>query len=221
MDSHFRLELLGYFASALIAVSLMMSSILRLRLINLAGAAAFLVYGLLLGAYPVVVLNSITVTVNAFYLVRMVRAKAYFQLLKLRPDSDYLRYFLGFYRKEIRRILPDFEYRPAPKQVTLFILRDCIPAGVFIAEEKPDGVLRVVLDFVIPRYRDLHIGRFLFVEQAEFFRERGIREIVIAPRTKEFGAYLAKVGFEPADCGRGAFRIRFADKASDDSASPA
>lgn len=38
---------------------------------------------------------------------------------------------------------------------------------------QPDGVLQVTLDFVIPRYRDLKIGRFLFVEQAEFFRARG------------------------------------------------
>jgi predicted N-acetyltransferase YhbS len=66
---------------------------------------------------------------------------------------------------------------------------------------------------VIPRYRNLEIGRFLFVEQAEFFRERGVKEIVIAPRTKEFGAYLVKVGFEPSGRQKGAFRIRYADKA--------
>ena len=99
-----------------IAVSLMMSSILRLRLINMAGALAFAVYGVLIRSYPVAALNSFTVAVNAFYLARMLRAKVYFQILKLRPDSDYLRYFLGFYRKEILRILPDFEYRPAPRK---------------------------------------------------------------------------------------------------------
>jgi len=95
----------------------------------------------------------------------------------------------------------------------LFILRDCSPAGVFIAEQKPDGVLRVVLDFVIPNYRDLKIGKFLFVEQVEFFRERGIKEIIISPRTAEFGAYLVKVGFEPAGRQERSFRIRYADKA--------
>jgi hypothetical protein len=213
MDNHLVLELVGYVASALIAVSLMMSSILRLRIINLAGAAVFAVYGLLIGAYPVTVLNSITVLVNAYHLLRMFHAKEYFQILKLRPDSDYLRYFLNFYRREITRVLPDFQYRPVPNQVTLFVLRDCIPAAVFIAELKPDGVLRVVLDFAIPRYRDLKIGRFLFVEQAGFFRERGVREIVVSPRTKEFGAYLVKVGFKPAGRQEGSFHIHYADRA--------
>lgn len=133
--------------------------------------------------------------------------------IKLKPDSVYLPYFLKFYADQIRRILPEFQYRPSGNQMALFILRDCSPAGVFIAEQKPDGVLRVVLDFVIPNYRDLKIGKFLFVEQAEFFRERGIKEIIISPRTKEFGAYLVKVGFEPAVRQAGSFRIRYEDKA--------
>lgn len=213
MDSRAWLETVGYAASALIAVSLMMSSILRLRLINLAGSAAFATYGLLIHAYPVAVLNGIIVLVNGFFLVKMLRAKEYFQLLPLKPESDYLKYFLDFYERDIRRILPEFAYRPVANQVTLFILRDCAPVGVFIAEQKPDGRLCVVIDFVIPHYRDLKIGKFLFVEKAEFFRGRGIKEIVIAPRTKEFGAYLVKVGFEPEQDRSGSLHIRYAGHA--------
>jgi hypothetical protein len=213
METHFLLELLGYTASGLIVIATMMSSILWLRMINMVGAAGFCVYGLLMHAYPVAFLNSFVVVVNICYVTRMLRAKRFFQLLKLKPDSDYLNYFLGFYRRDITSILPDFDYRPVANQVTLFILRDCVPVGVFIAEQKSDGVLRVILDFVIPGYRDLKIGKFLFVDQAEFFRERGIQEIIIAPRTKKFGAYLLKVGFEPASRPQGSFRIRYADKA--------
>jgi GNAT superfamily N-acetyltransferase len=211
MSTHFLLELMGYAGSALIAVSLMMNSILRLRVINMIGAVAFSLYGLLIGAYPVAALNGFIVLINLYHISRMVRAREYFQLLSLRPESDYLRCFLSFYRNEIRRILPDFEYRPAENQVTLFILRDCNPVGVFIAEETPAGTLQVRLDFVVPRYRDLKIGRFLFVDQAQFFRERGIKEVVIAPRTTKFGAYLVKVGFEPAGP-PGSFHIRFTEK---------
>ena len=213
MSTHFVLELVGYIASALIAVSLMMSSILRLRVINMIGGAAFSVYGLLIGAYPVAVVNGLIVAVNVYHVGKMLRAKEYFRLLELRPESDYLRYFLSFYRDEIRRVLPHFAYQPAEKQVTLFVLRDCVPAGVFIATEKPAGTLRVQLDFVVPPYRDLKIGKFLFVEQSEFFRARGIREIVVSPRTKKFRAYLVEVGFEPAGQSgeSGSFHISYAD----------
>jgi len=212
MEYRFVLELFGYLASALIAVSLMMTSILRLRLINLVGAVMFSAYGVLIHAYPVAILNGLIVLVNGWHLLQMLRAKQFFQVLPLRPESVYLPYFLEFHGAEIRRILPDFKYQPSADQLTLFVLRDCAPVGVFIAERKPDGVLRVLLDFVIPGYRDLKLGRFLFSEQAEFFRQQGVKEIVIAPRTKEFGAYLLKVGFAPADPRQDSFRFRYADR---------
>jgi hypothetical protein len=208
VQNHFALELVGYASSVLIAISIMMTSILRLRLINLVGSAAFSMYGLVIGAYPVAVLNGFIVLVNMFHLARIFRAKEYFQLLPLKPDSQYLPYFLKFYGDDIRRILPNFEYCPSPNQILLFVLRDCTPVGVFIAEQR-GSVLWVVLDFVIPRYRDLKIGHFLFVEQAAFFKNHDVKEIIISPRTAEFGAYLVKVGFEPAAL-RGEFHIRYA-----------
>lgn len=198
MNTHFVLELIGYSASIVIAISLMMRSILRLRVINMIGGAGFSLYGALIGAYPVAILNGLIVGVNAYHVARMLLQKEYFQLLELPHDSVYLPYFLHFYDKEIREILPDFEYHPDRNQLAVFILRDCNPAGAFIAEQRTPGVLHVTLDFVVPPYRDLKIGRYLFVEQARFFRERGISEIVVSPRTKNFGAYLSKIGFQPA-----------------------
>lgn len=213
MDSRAWLEVVGYAASGLIAISLMMSSILRLRLINMVGAVAFATYGLLIHAYPVAALNGLIALINVYHLRRMLQAKEYYQLLPVRPESDFLRHFLKTYRADIQRIIPGFEYRPTEKQLTLFILRDCTPVGVFMAEHKSPETLNVVLDFVIPRYRNLRVGQFLFVEQADFFRKLGVKEIIIQPRTKEFGAYLVEVGFEPMDRKIGAFRIWVAQKA--------
>lgn len=73
------LQLLGYAASILIATSLLMRSIVRLRAINLAGAAAFSVYGFLIGAYPVGVLNLMTATINVVQLVRLRRRREIFR----------------------------------------------------------------------------------------------------------------------------------------------
>ena len=136
METHFLLELLGYLASGLIVIAMMMSSILWLRMINTVGAAAFAAYGLLIQAYPVALLNGFIGIVNLFYLTRMFRAKRFFQLLKLKPESDYLKYFLGFYRRDIANILPDFEYRPVENQVTLFILRDGAGGRVYRGTKK-------------------------------------------------------------------------------------
>ena len=197
MDRQLVYEVIGYAASALVAVSLMMSSILRLRLINLVGSATFAVYGALIHAYPVAAMNAFIVLINLYYLYRMTRSREFFRLLSVEPDSQYLRQFLSFYERDIRRFLPGFAYTPRADDLTIFVLRDMVPAGLFIGRPEAGGTLCVTLDFVIPQYRDFKIGRYLFQEEREFFRARGFREIESQPGNAEHAAYLRRMGFEP------------------------
>ncbi|WP_222709919.1 hypothetical protein [Reinekea thalattae] len=62
------LEIYGYFGSALIATSLMMSNIIRLRWINLCGALVFASYGIFINAWPVALLNSFIVLIDLYHL---------------------------------------------------------------------------------------------------------------------------------------------------------
>jgi hypothetical protein len=195
MDQKMVLEIVGYVASVLVAISLMMSSILKLRLINLVGSLAFTVYGVLIHAYPVAVVNGLIVLINLYYLRQMLGSREFFKLLRVRPDSAYLRAFLDFHRADIARFLPGFAHEPSQGQLTFFILRDMVPAGLFIGEREGDGALRVRLDYVIPQFRDFKTGRFLFRDQAEFFREQGVREIVSEPGSKTHADYLRRMGF--------------------------
>ncbi len=199
MDATWIYEIIGYVASALVAISLMMTSILKLRIINLVGSAFFTLYGLLIGAYPVAAVNAFIVGINVYYLSKIFGAKEYFRLLEVEHRSEYLRYFLTFHEQEIRRFLPAFSYQPAGDQLTFFVLRDVVPAGLFIGEREGEGTLRVILDFVIPGYRDFKVGSFVFSEQAEFFRRRGIERIVSDPGTREHERYLRRMGFAPLD----------------------
>lgn len=201
MDRQLLYELIGYVASALVAISMLMSSILRLRLINLVGSAAFTLYGVLIHAYPVAAVNGFIVVINLFYLHRMLRTREYFHLLSVEPDSHYLRHFLEFYGREVRRFIPGARFEPAAGDLTIFVLRDMVPAGVFIGRMEGRGRLCVTLDFVIPQYRDFKIGRYLFQEERELFRSRGIREIVSEPGTPRHAAYLRRMGFSPSAAG--------------------
>jgi len=195
MSEQLILEIIGYVASVLVAVSLMMSSLLRLRVINLIGAAVFAVYGVLIHAYPVAAVNGFIVLVNIFYLQRFFRTKELFRLLEVRPDSDYLRNFLAFYRDEIEDFLPGFTFDPDRAHLIVFVLRDLVPAGILMGIRRGDA-LEVTLDFVIPQYRDLKVGRYLFEQRSDFFREGGITQIVSAPGSKKHSRYLEQVGFE-------------------------
>ena len=194
---HFGLQLLGYAASILIAVSLLMRSIVRLRAINMLGAATFSVYGFLIGAYPVGILNMMTTAINAVQLARLQRRREIFRTLEIRPDSPYLRYFLDFQADDIRHFFPLFHYdlhAEEPGRLVVLVLRDLVPAGMLLGTIHGER-LEVHLDYVVPQFRDLKVGRFLFKDEIDFFRSRGIRQIVSQADTREHAQYLERIGF--------------------------
>jgi GNAT superfamily N-acetyltransferase len=200
------LQILGYTASLIIATSLLMRSIVRLRLINLIGAATFSVYGFLIGAYPVGILNLLTTSINIVQLVRLQRRREIFRILEISRESPYLRYFLHFQADDIRRFYPRFEYDEAETGLVLLVLRDLVPAGMLLGSIR-DETFEVHLDYVVPQYRDLKVGRFLFSDEASFFRNRGIRQILSPADTEAHASYLTRLGFEPVGDGR-MFRLR-------------
>jgi hypothetical protein len=73
METPLLYELTGYAASVLVAASLMMSNIVRLRVLNMLGALTFVVYGALIEAWPVAFMNTFIVGINIWYLVQMRR----------------------------------------------------------------------------------------------------------------------------------------------------
>ncbi len=63
---------LGFGGSALIITAVMMRSVLWLRLFAFVGSVAFIAYGVVLGAWPVVVTNGFTTTIHLVQLRRLV-----------------------------------------------------------------------------------------------------------------------------------------------------
>lgn len=187
-------ELVGYAGSLLVAVSLMMKSIVRLRVINLLGALIFVSYGLLIHAYPVALMNALIVAIDLYYLLLAWRQKDFFSLLKISPEDEYLRRFLEFYQPEIARFLPEFRPPREENLLALFVLRNMVPAGLFLVRQAGESG-QILLDFVIPGYRDFEIGRFLFRQNAWFFRKQGIQHMRSAPGSAEHSAYLRRMGF--------------------------
>jgi hypothetical protein len=196
MDPNLIYSIVGYIASLLLAVALLMNSLLKLRLISLIGAACLLAYGLYISAYPIVVICVFVIGINLFFLYQVFSARNYFTLLEAKHDSEYLQQFLKFHDKEIKRFLPDFTYLPSEQSQVFLVLRDTAPAGLFIGDARGGG-LWVYLDFVVPGYRDFSIGNFLFKEKAGFFKERGIRKFVSASGNPAHTRCLRRMGFTP------------------------
>lgn len=188
-------EIIGYLASLLVAISLMMSAIVKLRIINLLGSLTFTIYGILINAWPVALMNAFIVLVNIYYLVKIYRDDHYFQLLRSTDESNYLAKFLEFYRDHIKTYQPEFSFEKSYNYV-VFVLSDMVPAGLVIGNLKDDGTLEMDLDFVIPSYRDFKIGSFLFEKNREELKKDGIRKIVTPTGNEDHNDYLKKVGFD-------------------------
>lgn len=69
------IEWVGYVASIMIAISLIMTDIVKLRVINSIGCILFSIYGFTVKAYPVGIINSFIFFVNSYYLYKFHKAK--------------------------------------------------------------------------------------------------------------------------------------------------
>lgn len=89
------LELYGYLGSALIAVSLMMSDIRKLRWINLVGAGSFASYGLLINAWPVAILNGFIVLIDVVHLWQLSRQSTVSRTVEFAAGDTYVQTVLS------------------------------------------------------------------------------------------------------------------------------
>lgn len=188
---------LGYVASVLVAVSLMMSNVSRLRLVNLVGALTFVAYGALVGAWPVFAVNLFVAGVDAWFLGQRFLKKDFFTLLPIQGCDAFSRKFLLFYEKDIRRFFPEFEMEAMQDRPGFFVLRNMSPAGIFYYTLTEGGDVAVRLDYVAPEYRDGRNAEFLYRILNEQFGPQGKRRFVVRTEVPAHRGYLVANGFEP------------------------
>lgn len=194
------IEVLGYAASVLVAVSLTMSSIARLRALNLLGATAFAIYGWLVGAYPVLAVNGFIAVVNIVFLLRMQpgRSEAFELLTIQRPDNRYLRRWLEFHAADIARFFPRFNLDGLPDPQVVFILRDMRPVGLVVCARSATEDLVVELDYVIPSHRDFRCAEYFFRSWSTVISCAGVCRFLARSDDPRHVKYLRRIGFSPA-----------------------
>ncbi len=192
MDSK---ELVGYLASALVVASLAMTSVVRLRMLSLAGSVAFVVYGILIESIPIIVTNGAIALINVWFLTRELGGRRDLGAIVVTGDSPFLDDFLGHHRNEIRQFQPDYD-PVAPFDFALVLTRDGLPAGALLGVRHGD-TLEVTLDHVLRPYRDSRLGVWLYGRGAGIFRSAGIKRLVTAGGDDTHRSYLQRVGFTP------------------------
>jgi len=200
------IEILGYVASVVVALSLSMSSIVRLRWLNMGGAALFSTYGFLIGAMPVALLNGYIVLANVFYLFSIYTRSDRFQMVEARTDDPLVRYWLNENKAEIDRFFPDFDVQRLADPVCSLMLRNNNPVGLLVGRQQGD-TFEVAMDYVFTPYRDYRTGQFLYRDSG-YFRHRRVRQITARSQSKNYQSYLRRMGFQPVPASPDRFEFK-------------
>jgi hypothetical protein len=186
-------ELIGYLASALVVLSLTMTSVVRLRAISLVGSVTFVVYGALIGSVPIVITNAAIAVINVWFLRAELGLHRDLGASLIECDSPFLADFIHFHLDDIHRFQPEFEV-PSGDAFALLLTRDGLPAGAVIGR-RHGSELEVLLDYVMRAYRDSRLGQWLYGPGAGVFRSAGVTRLVSQPGNDVHRGYLERVGF--------------------------
>ncbi len=186
-------EAVGYLGSGLVLVSMLMSSVVRLRIINLTGSVIFAVYALLIRSYPTALMNICLVGINIYHLLQLRKPVRHFDVCEDRPDSTWITCLLKRCGEDIAQHFPEFRPDTAPSENTraFVVLHGTEAVGLLIGEMEGD-CLAVRLDYATPTYRDCSVGRSLYA----FLPDCGVRALSVRNVPETHFHYLRRMGFE-------------------------
>lgn len=87
MNGPMIIEMVGYLGSILVVVSMLMSSVIKLRIINTTGSGIFAIYALIIHSYPTALMNFCLVGINVYNLVRLMRTDQSYDLIDAKSTT--------------------------------------------------------------------------------------------------------------------------------------
>ena len=196
VDTKLLIELFGYLGSALVVVSMLMSSVVRLRVINTIGSVIFAIYALIIHSYPTALMNFFLVGINIYQLSRITNKDANYSILELERGNGYLDYLLSYYKEDIAKYFPSFPDRADDYRRAFAVCCDNVVAGLMLGTEM-DGGFDVLLDYSTPEYRDCSVGKYLYDELPKF----GVDRLRYEGNQPDHVKYLEKMGFHRTEDG--------------------
>lgn len=184
------LEIFGYIGTALVLLSMMMTSVVKLRLFNTVGSLISMTYAFLSGAWPVVFLNLGLIIINVWQLIRLQRSKTVFDCIEVNADDKSLQYFFTYHASDIAHHFPGYQLKSNPNTVVYMVYTAGESVGVLVGTRDRDAI-NVELDYSTVKYRDCSVGMFLY----DCLKKNGVRKLVSERKGEVHNQYLTKMGF--------------------------
>ncbi len=183
-------ELIGYFGSLLVVVSLLMSSVIKLRIINTIGSLIFCIYALVIHSYPTAVMNGALVLINLYYLAKLINKEKSFTLAEVSSNDASALHLIGKYKDDIAKYFPDREKRQGEVNKIFVAFQGDNIAGITAGHSDGDSLL-LLTDYSTPLYRDCKLGSFVY----DKLHELGYNTLSYDGSNHIHTEYLKKMGF--------------------------
>lgn len=184
-------EAFGYLGSILVVVSMLMTSVKRIRVMNSIGAGIFAIYALIIHSYPTALMNGTLVIINIYNLIQLARQDSHYDLIDGKKEESFLQYILNYYKDDIKKYFPEFNANMADVNAAYIVCTDAVPAGILLGKIVNNDTMEVILDYSTPTYRDCSVGEYLYSK----LPMKGVQKLVYKGFEEKHTSYLQKMGF--------------------------
>lgn len=184
-------ELIGYLGSALVLVSLLMSSIIRLRVINAVGSLIFCIYAFKINSIPTAIMNICLVGIDLFFLFKLIASKKAFALVETTADDSTVRYILDKFSDDVSRYFDSTDISGADRVIIAFDNETV--AGVLAGVNDGDA-LQIIIDYTTPQYRDCSVAKYICAALSDRYRR-----LIYSGSNPRHIPYVLKMGYVLSD----------------------
>lgn len=194
------LEVIGWAGSALLVFSILQTRVMRFRVLNAVACVVLIGYNAAIAVWPMVGMNVVLVAINLWIIRRLLRERhddRAYDAVPIGVDEPLLRHLLDRHAQDIRAFNPDLpaDVLGAVEHAFLVTTADEIVGVVLSRAGDEPGEQQVVVDYVLPAYRDFTPGEFVFRPDGPF-AALGTRRVVASPGMAASATYLRAVGFD-------------------------
>lgn len=186
-------EIVGYVASLLIALSLLMTSVLKLRWYLLFGNIIYVAYGYMIGSMPIMLLNALNAFINTYFIYQAINLKGSYKIIPADIKSPLLNHFVSYYVDDINKYFPNMSGFQEDDVIFLMIKGTAV-IGVTAFRKKGEKHYSVVIDYVAKSHRDQKPGRLLY-EESDIFSILDATVIEAEAFVPKHRKYLINMGF--------------------------
>lgn len=192
MNSKMIIELFGYIGSAMVVVSMLMTSIVRLRVINTIGSVVSGIYAIICHAIPLGLMNACLIVINIVGLVKLMKTQKAYDLVTGHADGALVKFFIDYYEDDIKAYFPHFNKEESYGQTAYFVCHEGVPAGVLIGKQNGSS-FDINIDYTTPKYRDCSVANYLYsrIKQSDINTLRFVNK-----PTEAHVSYMKKMGYK-------------------------